>query len=47
MVPKDYHITIDNDLLKWLKIYCIQKNNNLNPSKVINDLVSKFKEKNS
>ncbi len=47
MTLKDYHITMETELLKWLKKYCIDKNNNIKPSHVINDLVHKFKEDNS
>lgn len=47
MVLKPIHVNIENELIKWLKIYCIEKNSNLNISKIINDLIRKFKEENS
>lgn len=47
MVLKPIHVNLENELIKWTKIYCIEKNNGLNISKVINDLLQEFKEKNS
>ncbi len=47
MTLKDFHVTIDNELIKWVKIYCINKNNKLNPSKVINDLLEEFRKNNT
>ncbi len=47
MILKRIHLNLDKELIKWLKIYCIKKNNNLKPSQVVNDLLEKFKEDNS
>jgi len=47
MVLKPIHLNLDHELVKWIKIYCIKKNNKLNPSKLINELMLKFREENS
>lgn len=47
MALKRIHVNIENDLIKWLKIYCIKKNNKIKPSNIVNDLLKKFKEDNS